>query len=246
MDRQLIDYLPPVLRDVREYAHVTAAEQPEVDALWSEAARAVDNATVLTADEYGVARWERMLGITPPATRTLEDRRAAVLSAIFPPLPFTLRRLQQKLAPLGGAARVSHLSYHLDADFEANRPHNIDALVALLRGMLPANLTCQIIITSHVCVAFSATAASHRFEYEIAGTSPDTNTLGVLHGRAFGLATSMEGHLYLHTFSGVSSAGEEPEINTVGSVASRGISPDLDAINAAFPYHLCGESEREV
>lgn len=159
MDRQLIDYLPPVLRDVREYSHVTAAEQPEVDALWSEAAKALDNATVLTADEYGVARWERMLGITPPATRTLEDRRFLVLARLNAKLPITEAVLRQQLAALCGPAgytlQVMGSSFVVDVKVELTAKHNFEDVGSMLRRSLPANMSIalSLLYNQHLTLA---------------------------------------------------------------------------------------------
>ena len=67
LDRKLIDYLPPVLQSVMEFAAITGAQQPEIEAAWD----ALNLVTV----------WEKELNIVPLATDTLEDRKQRLKTA---------------------------------------------------------------------------------------------------------------------------------------------------------------------
>lgn len=81
MDRKLIDYLPPVLRSVYEYKHITNAQQPEIEAAWDAAQMVLDNQFIDTADEAGVAVWEKELDITPLDNESLEARKHRIKAA---------------------------------------------------------------------------------------------------------------------------------------------------------------------
>ena len=74
MDRQIIDYLPYVLRDVVEYRQLMEAEQPELAALWAAQDKVLADQYIVTATEYGISRWEAILGIYP---RTRTDWKCA-------------------------------------------------------------------------------------------------------------------------------------------------------------------------
>ena len=72
MRRRLLDRLPPVLQPILELRQIAdTAEQPEFDALWQALETLLSNQFVETADESGIARFERVLGITPRAARGL-------------------------------------------------------------------------------------------------------------------------------------------------------------------------------
>lgn len=75
LDRKLIDYLPPVLQSVMEFAAITDAQQPEIEAAWDALNLVMDNQFIDTATEVGVKLWEQELNIVPLASDTLEDRK---------------------------------------------------------------------------------------------------------------------------------------------------------------------------
>ena len=53
MDRRLLDYLPPVLRDVMEFQAINAANEPEISLAWDALALVMANQFLDTADERG-------------------------------------------------------------------------------------------------------------------------------------------------------------------------------------------------
>ena len=81
LDRKLIDYLPPVLQSVIEFAAITGAQQPEIEAAWDALNLVMDNQFIDTATEAGVTVWEKELGIVPLAADTLEDRKQRLKTA---------------------------------------------------------------------------------------------------------------------------------------------------------------------
>lgn len=80
-DRKLIDYLPPVLQSVMEFAAITGAQQPEIEAAWDALNLVMDNQFIDTATEAGVTVWEKELNIVPLATDTLDDRKQRLKTA---------------------------------------------------------------------------------------------------------------------------------------------------------------------
>lgn len=81
LDRKLIDYLPPVLQSVMEFAAITGAQQPEIEAAWDALNLVMDNQFIDMATEAGVTVWEKELNIVPLATDTLEDRKQRLKTA---------------------------------------------------------------------------------------------------------------------------------------------------------------------
>jgi hypothetical protein len=73
-DRALTGYLPAALKEVREYQALAHGEQPEIFNLFAEIQIALDNQFIETSTKYGIRRWEKMLGVVPKGTDTLEER----------------------------------------------------------------------------------------------------------------------------------------------------------------------------
>ena len=82
MERKLIDYLPYVIRDYAEFQGIMGSEQPEVEKAWNTTDDLLDNQFIPTAGNMGLSRWEKILGITPKGTDSLEDRRFRILTRI--------------------------------------------------------------------------------------------------------------------------------------------------------------------
>lgn len=80
-DRKLIDYLPPVLQSVMEFAAIAEAQQPEIEAAWDALNLVMDNQFIDTATEAGVKLWEQEINIVPLASDTLEDRKRRLKTA---------------------------------------------------------------------------------------------------------------------------------------------------------------------
>ena len=78
----LKEYLPDVLKDVQEMRAIMEAETPEVQAIWDACEDCMNDQFISEATENGVARREKMLGITPFATDTLDDRKLRLLESL--------------------------------------------------------------------------------------------------------------------------------------------------------------------
>lgn len=95
-------YLPPFMQTYKEPVAALNAEQPEFQIVWKAADRVLYNRFISTADEYGISRFEKILGIYPSSEDTLESRRSRVQSKWFTKLPYTWKVLLEKLTVLCG------------------------------------------------------------------------------------------------------------------------------------------------
>ena len=107
MDRKLINYLPYVVRDYAEFKGISEAEQPEFESAWGSSDDLLNNQFISTAGNLGLSRWEKILGITPKGTDTLEDRRFRILTRLNEELPYTLPQLRNILETLCGSGNYS-------------------------------------------------------------------------------------------------------------------------------------------
>lgn len=141
----LEQYLPEYLRSYKEIMAALKAENPEFNLFWRCANQAFENAFIDTADEYGIGRLERMLGLLPMDTDTLEIRRIRVKIKWNNTIPYTLRALKKKLAGMVGDA-----GYLIDAsefdDYKIrvdiiNQEEDLCVMILeILLAWLPANM----------------------------------------------------------------------------------------------------------
>jgi len=145
MDRKIIDRVPHVLRDIREYRAFTAAEQPQFEKSWEALYFCLDETFIKTASEQSIARFERIMGVRPRSTDTLDDRRLALLAALANDTPYTFRWLKARLYILLGGDKVDltldHNAYHLGVRVALEAKRQYDIVLNLLKNILPANIT---------------------------------------------------------------------------------------------------------
>lgn len=143
-NKKLINYLPEVLRNYREFQKTFEAEEPEVQKVQEELSKVLKDLFVEDATERGVKRWEKVLKIVPKATNSLENRKFKILSKITRKLPFTLRVLQQMLETLCGKnnyeIELRHNDYEIEVRINLANNNNIMDVLSLLEIVVPANL----------------------------------------------------------------------------------------------------------
>lgn len=144
MDRQFLNYLPPVLREVPEFQAINTANGPEISAAWDALDRLMANQFLDTADSAGVNIWERELGIRPKGTDTLEARKVRIKSMWNLELPYTITWLRQWLAAVAEGlpceARVRD-GYALDILTQWDRDGQVESIKNLLvQGIIPSNI----------------------------------------------------------------------------------------------------------
>lgn len=132
------------MQEYREIAQIMAAEQPEFDQLWGYNAAVRSNAFVADADEYGVARWETVVGVVPLPSQSLDERKATVLAKINEQLPYTVRALDAKLTTICGDGNYTIAlvasTYQLDIYLTVASKDCVVMVQTLLDGMIPCNL----------------------------------------------------------------------------------------------------------
>lgn len=111
VDRHLIDYLPPVLRKVREFQAINEANEPEFALAWAAIQLLLENQFLDTATEVGVSVWEKELKIRPKGTDILSARKARIKAMWNLRRPYTVPWLRQWLA-----AQCGQNGYTLDIE----------------------------------------------------------------------------------------------------------------------------------
>lgn len=144
MERKLIEYLPDVVRDYAEFQGLTAGEQPEFEQVWDQADELLENQFILTAGNLGLSRWEKILGVVPKATDTLDDRRFRILARLNEELPYTVPQLRNILKMLCGegnfSAEIETGTYELTVKIGLAAKSNFRDVETLLGRISPENL----------------------------------------------------------------------------------------------------------
>lgn len=146
MDRKLLDYLPPVLREVLEFQAINEANEPEISLAWDALALVLANQFLDTADNNGVSIWEKELRIFPKDTDTLEVRKARIKALWNLELPYTIPWLKNWLTnicgPTGHEETIADYTINIQLDY--NALPNAESLAAEILDMLllvrPSNM----------------------------------------------------------------------------------------------------------
>lgn len=104
-DVNILDHLPPILHDIKELKRIAEIENPSLDDVWVKVEAVLENQFILTSDENGIARYERMLKLSPGGTETLETRRFRVMARYQEQAPYTWRILRQLLDSILGEGK---------------------------------------------------------------------------------------------------------------------------------------------
>jgi hypothetical protein len=152
----LVNYIPPFMQVYKEPTETLKAEKNEFKMLWKATDKVLHNRFISTADEYGISRFENILGIYPNANDSLETRRIRVQSRWFNKLPYTIRVLSEKIDKvLGGAS-----DFEIYADFRDTYKLNLtvytmsdnknDELEYILSIIVPMNIATNIVYENFI------------------------------------------------------------------------------------------------
>ena len=146
----LLGYWMPILRNLKEFQEIVKAEEPELNLILEAIDRTLANMFIETADEYGIGRFEDMMGIYPEDTDTLEERRFRVMAKWGDKLPYTVKALKNLLETLCGkdgyALKVDNNRYELVVKVALYNEHNLKEVEKLLNRVVPANMVIQAVL----------------------------------------------------------------------------------------------------
>ncbi|MDF2592917.1 MAG: hypothetical protein K0S75_2383 [Clostridia bacterium] len=144
----LIDYLPDILKEIREFKAINTAENPELLFLWDAIEDTLNDQFVDYATENGVKRWESILKILPKGTETLDVRKFRIISRLNEQLPYTYEKLKMQLETLCGDNGYSLVllnnEYKLIVRVELSVRGKFDEVESLLNRTVPANIVIDL------------------------------------------------------------------------------------------------------
>lgn len=174
----LLSYLPSYLQRYQEVQVTLNSEDPEFILVWNAADRTLYNGFIMTANEQGITRYEKMLGILPSTNDTLESRRDRILIRWVAELPYTFKMLIEKLIVLCGENNFTVIKdydyYRINIDVSVSEYGKMSELEQLVDEMIPYNMiislnnqiVCQSTgkISVHTLVGVTEISAYNVFE----------------------------------------------------------------------------------
>lgn len=155
----ILDYLPPILLEIKELKAIAGVENPILESLWRKIAATLDNQFVITADEEGISRYERMLGLQVSDSDTLETRIFRVLARYQEQAPYTYRQLKiildSLLGPDNYVMERNVAEKWLTVKIELTVKRQFEAVEETLERMVPQNmiLTVELRYNQHSTLA---------------------------------------------------------------------------------------------
>jgi hypothetical protein len=174
--RLLKKYLPSLYRENKEMEGLMNAEQPIYDEAETDTKFAFSRQFVVTADEKGVEQYEKILGIMPTATDSLEFRKRRVITRLSTTPPYTLNYLKQQLTTIFGAgnfnAWVDYGKRELYVDSFINNISLFFELETFIAKVKPANMIYiyRSLVLPKVGVSSRYLAGWGKWNYRLDGT----------------------------------------------------------------------------
>ena len=178
------EHLPLYYKGVREIDIIADAIIYVLSNINSEMQQILANNFVQTANEKGIERYEKILGITVDPTLDLETRRQRVLSKMARSTVFTLRVLKTNLKEICDngeyTLNMDYDTFFMDVKVRIGKKGMLDVLYDLLYTMLPAHVGFYLhnhLPASSTGGTFYALATSIKHSYRVVdGVSPIGNT----------------------------------------------------------------------
>ena len=140
MQTLILNHYPPVIKQIKEMQQIAKAEDIEFSKLNTKIKEVIRNMFVFTADENGIQRFEKMIGIASSSVQSLEERRLCILAKICQG-KISLRQLQKMLQEYSQGIRlISHID---DGELEvvmAGDTINKDIIYKIVDEVLPLNI----------------------------------------------------------------------------------------------------------
>lgn len=140
---KLNEYMPPFLKDVREFKEIFNTEDKELEYMNNLIASMLTEVIVKTANSYGLTRYEKIYEITEIAS-TVEARRTNILLKINNRVPYTKKWLVNLLdAVIGKDAytlKIDEKNYLINIETTLNYSEAMETLKKELTLEIPANM----------------------------------------------------------------------------------------------------------
>lgn len=148
VDRQLMDYLPEVMKSFEEIKQIMKAEQMTVEELWDNVEALFKEGFVQSESSIGAILWEKALQIIPKDTESIELRNFRIMGRLNEDLPYTQRTLLRQLKALCGengvTLELNNNDYKIEVVIALWSKQFIDEVYSLVDREAPQNLLIDV------------------------------------------------------------------------------------------------------
>lgn len=142
--KKLLEHLPDFMKQFAEIKEICKIGDLEFQHLDANIESILNNAFIEDCDEYGIQKYENLLGITPSTEDTLNSRKLRVLLRWNDYIPYTYRVLVNKLNALCGVNNYTitgdHSEYYLHFETKLELFGQVKELEELFERVLPDNI----------------------------------------------------------------------------------------------------------
>jgi len=141
------NYVPPFVAEYSEMEQIYSAESEVLQSIENEHWRAVDNRFFVTADEEGIARFEKLLDVNPLQNDTLKSRRFRIAAFWNSKLPYNWKFLIDKLVTLCGETgyEIEYANFKMKVTVEIGVKNMINDVRTMLDNVLPCNIEWEVV-----------------------------------------------------------------------------------------------------
>lgn len=140
---KLREYWPEFIKDILEFDQIAEAEQPEFDKAHKDVKEFTDNFFLLTLNEYGCKRWEKILSI-PTKSKELKERREEIILKYLDQIPYTYKSFIKYLEAMCGKGNfnvfLDNDNYIIYISFDISKQFKKEEYDSCIRKIIPANL----------------------------------------------------------------------------------------------------------
>lgn len=144
----LLDYLPEYLKQYEEFQQIMQTESIELQNLAAWHQNLINDSFITSCGNYGIERYEKMLGITPLANDTLETRKLRVLSRWNNTVPYNYAYLEKQLKTLCGEngykISLDVNGQTLTVKVELVSKNMLDSVKQFLENIIPCNIVLDV------------------------------------------------------------------------------------------------------
>lgn len=151
MDRQIINFLPPIMREYEEIKQICNSEQKTKEKMRNDLYNVFNQSFLATQTEAGAERWEKTLGILAKDTDTLEDRAKRIAAKLQDDLPYTIRTFKKRLRAFAEDKFVLIVDWdkcYIEVQLECEFIHLINEVAEFADMVVPAHL---ILVVDEYC-----------------------------------------------------------------------------------------------
>lgn len=140
MQTLILNHYPPVIKQIKDIQQIAKAEDIEFSKLNVSINEVIRNMFVFTANETGVQRFEKLLGIKPKAAQSLDDRKIYILS-MMNRRKMSLSELMTMLSNYSEGITILNDIANMEMIIEINTDAgSLDMLNSIIDEILPLNI----------------------------------------------------------------------------------------------------------